>query len=276
MGSYRIIASDLDGTLLNNTSEVSSENLSAITALAEQGVYFAPSSGRTLMEMPENIREHPSLRYISHSNGAVLLDRKTGKRCLNCISQEQAALVWKLIENLEVHIAVRWNGNCYTDARFHTKEAHAYFRVAPIQSKVVFDFGIPTDNFSAFLESLQDIEVIALSFRNAEDLAACNAFLAKAGGFLTAEPCERLLEIFNENAGKGNTLLQLADMIHVDRAATIGVGDSDNDMTMIQAAGLGLAVANATPELKAAADEIICSNEEHILPYILTNYCEGK
>jgi len=53
---------------------------------------------------------------------------------------------------------------------------------------------------------------------------------------------------------------------------TIAVGDSTNDMTMIQAAGLGLAMENAVPELKAAADAIICSNQEHGIDYILRNY----
>jgi hydroxymethylpyrimidine pyrophosphatase-like HAD family hydrolase len=52
---------------------------------------------------------------------------------------------------------------------------------------------------------------------------------------------------------------------------TIAVGDSDNDMSMIKAAGLGLAVSNACDELKAIADKVICSNDEHNIKYIYEN-----
>jgi hydroxymethylpyrimidine pyrophosphatase-like HAD family hydrolase len=50
--------------------------------------------------------------------------------------------------------------------------------------------------------------------------------------------------------------------------------DSTNDMTMVQAAGLGLAMENAVPELKATADAVICTNEEHSIQYILKHYIE--
>ena len=67
--SYKILCSDLDGTLLNSDSEISAENLAAIQAVAEKGVFFVPSTGRTFAELPQQLREHPSIRYIIYSNG---------------------------------------------------------------------------------------------------------------------------------------------------------------------------------------------------------------
>ena len=74
MYKYKLIASDLDGTLLNEQSRISRENLDAITALTEKGVYFVPSTGRTYTEIPEQITEHPSIRYFIYSNGSVIYD----------------------------------------------------------------------------------------------------------------------------------------------------------------------------------------------------------
>ena len=66
----------------------------------------------------------------------------------------------------------------------------------------------------------------------------------------------------------------LADMLGVDIADTISIGDSDNDESMILAAGLGLAVSNAWDSLKAVANGVICSNDEHAVAYVLAHYLQ--
>ena len=80
------------------------------------------------------------------------------------------------------------------------------------------------------------------------------------------------LEVFSSKAGKGNALMLLADILGVDRTQTIAVGDSTNDMTMIKAAGLGLAMQNAVDELKQNADEVICDNNSNAIDYIVERY----
>ena len=79
------------------------------------------------------------------------------------------------------------------------------------------------------------------------------------------------LEICSIRAGKGTALLALAQKIGIDPAATIAIGDGTNDADNLQKAGLGLAVSNADPLLLPYADQIICSNDEHVMDYILKN-----
>lgn len=86
------------------------------------------------------------------------------------------------------------------------------------------------------------------------------------------ESFEYNFEIMNANAGKGNALLLLENLLRAERQEAIGIGDSDNDSSMIKASGLGLAVSNACETLKSLANEVICSNEEHALAYVLKNY----
>ena len=101
---------------------------------------------------------------------------------------------------------------------------------------------------------------------------ACKEKIEQLGGLRITGVSEYNLEIMNQDAGKGNALRWLAKANDIAQADTISVGDSDNDVSIIEAAGLGLAVSNACDSLKEVADNIICSNEEHIVPYILSHY----
>ena len=85
-----------------------------------------------------------------------------------------------------------------------------------------------------------------------------------------------LYEILPKGISKGDLLLRLADLLGIDQKKTIAVGDYDNDISMLKAAGLGIAVANATANAKAAADLVTVSNEEHALARIICDLDEGK
>ena len=76
---YKIVASDLDGTLLDSKGEVSAENLSAICELHARGAFFVPASGRSLSEIPRTLRDEESIRFYIHSSRAGIYDKKTGK-----------------------------------------------------------------------------------------------------------------------------------------------------------------------------------------------------
>ena len=89
---YKLIACDLDGTLFNSDGIMSEENSAAITELALRGVHFIPSSGRTFSDIPNNVRNHPAVRYIIHSSGAVIFDKRTQSRISFCMPNKRSAL----------------------------------------------------------------------------------------------------------------------------------------------------------------------------------------
>ena len=104
MNSYKLVASDLDGTLLDNSGKISRQNLAAIESLLELGVHFVPCSGRTLSELPRELADNQKIRYIIHSNGATVLDRKTGDKILNCIPNRLSQKVFKIINSYKTHV----------------------------------------------------------------------------------------------------------------------------------------------------------------------------
>lgn len=272
MKNYKIIASDLDGTLLNDDGEISKENIDAITTFYNKGIAFVPCTGRTYSEIPEKIVNIPGIRYIIHSNGAVVYDRENETRILHCIDRNTAKTVWDIFDSFETHITFRHNGQCFVDSRFQNDASFEYYNVIVPHQIVVRDFSVLLDNFKKVSYEHDNIEVFSVFFHNYEDKVRCKKLIEQTKKLKTVEASEFNLEIMSIDAGKGSALCSLADMLGVAYDETIGVGDSDNDNTLIKSAGLGLATSNACESLKEIADEIICSNEEHIAEYILKHY----
>ncbi len=272
MTSYKIIASDLDGTLLNNRSQVSQENLDAITKLAEQGIHFVPCSGRTFSEIPVQIREHPSIRYVIHSNGAAVLDKVTGQRILNCIPNSTVQKIMGLLTQYEAHICIRHNSQCFVDDIHQSEEWMDYYNVAEAQKDCVRKYALRLDRFTDYVYGADQVEVFSAFFRNYEDKVACKKILMEDPSLHVAEISDHNIEVMSADAGKGRALLSLAQLLGIDIAQTISIGDSDNDSSITKTSGLGLAVSNACEALKGVADQVICSNEDHVAQYVLAHY----
>lgn len=137
---------------------------------------------------------------------------------------------------------------------------------------VVRSYAVCLDDLKKISYSRENVEVFSVFFHNLDDKIACKNYFAQMGSLRVVEASEYNLEIININAGKGNALHSLADMLDVSYSDTISIGDSDNDSSIVQAAGLGFAVSNACSSLKKLANEVICSNEEHVILYVLSHY----
>jgi len=272
--NYQIVASDLDGTLLNSAGLISPENLTAIHALTELGAHFVPASGRGYSEMPQQIHNCPDIRYIIHSNGASILDRKTGERILCCLTRQESIDILDVLDDYDVHITLRQGGECYIDAHEQGPEKYAYYHVGKAHARITFDHGIHAENFHEFSRTLDNVELFAVHFHDNNERIACRDRLRATGRFLVAEANAHNLEISALGASKGSALLRLADHLGIPHTATIGMGDSDNDTAMIKAAALGLVMENAPDSLKEIADRVICNNDEHAVEYVLREYFE--
>lgn len=276
MMNYQLVASDLDGTLLNDQSEISQENLEAINQLLKRGVHFVPASGRTYSEIPEVLKKNAAIRYFIHSNGAVILDRQTGRRLVNGIPNSTGREILDVLNSCETHIMVRCNGECVVDAAFQEEQFFEYYNLCEAHRVVVRDFAVHAEDFHTFSYTADDVEVFSAFFHSYEEKMVCKRYFEQTGKLRVVEASEYNLEIFDLNAGKGNALLKLAKLLEIDPAATVSMGDSDNDNSMIRVAGLGLVVSNGCDSLKEIADEIICSNEEHAIAYVLEHYFKAK
>lgn len=269
---YKIIASDLDKTLLNDDQKISAENWRAIEKMHDMGVHFVPASGRAFEEMPTELLESPLIRYYITSDGTTVYDKETGITHELPLPTELGRQVLDKIYSYPICLMLHADTKSYVEESTHNPKDYARYHMNDYWIDFSLDKETPVQDLKSFAYSLPTIQSIVPFFLNMADLRECKAYFEKDPRLLLAQTDPYNLEIFSSAAGKGNALMLLADILGIDRKATIAVGDSTNDSTMVKAAGLGLAMKNAVPELKAVADAVICANTEHGAKYIVEHY----
>ena len=269
---YKLIASDLDGTLLQDDKSLSRENDQAIYEIVKKGVHFVPCSGRGVFEIPTYVREHPAVRYVIGGDGSMIYDRETGEQTIWGMPKEVVQTVLDIYADYDVSLSVRYKGECYVRADEHDPDIYRSYRYDDAYIDFLFTFSHQVDDFDAFCRGLDEIEMICAFFKTDEEWKACQARMDALSSVQTAICNDNSFEVFSANAGKGKAMLHLAAKLGIDQSETIAVGDTINDHTSVKAAGLGLAMGNAYEELKAIADEVVCRNDEHVAMYILNHY----
>lgn len=270
---YKLVASDLDGTLLGIEQTVSSENFRAIAELRRLGVEFVLATGRALGEIPRELVFCPDIRYIISSNGAAVTDKCTGEVILSkYIDSDSVRFVFELVKEFKTYTIAHSAGNSYYDLKQHNKENMERCHIGAYMKQLLEGTNLPLENFEQSILSIGKVEMFCIHFANEEERRLCKRKMIDTGKLTAVESNAYNLEVYAKGAGKGRALRELIGLIGVEKNQTIAVGDSGNDSTLIDAAGLGLAVENACDELKAIADKTICDNQSHCAEYILNNF----
>ncbi|MBQ8796986.1 MAG: HAD family phosphatase [Oscillospiraceae bacterium] len=269
---YKIIASDLDGTLLGTDKQVSRENWEAIAKIHEKGVHFVPASGRAFYEMPKELRESDLIRYYITSDGTMVYDKKTDTYWEFAMEKNLGHRVLDTVYKYTTTMMLHADTHSYVEPALHKEETCLHYNIRDWWVDYIRATNVPVENFKKFAYGLDKIQMICVFFRYPEELQKCKKELASDPRLLVAQSDPNDLEIFSSAGGKGNALKLLAEKLGIAREATMALGDSTNDATMVAAAGLGVAMDNAMPELKRIADTVICDNDHHAVQYVLNKY----
>lgn len=268
---HSILASDLDGTLLFGKDQLSKENYDAITALDKMGVCFAPCSGRALTEMPKCILDHPSIRYYISADGSSIYDKQTDTHTECALDQATSCRVLDILNEYRQLSTVRSHGISYVDGTKSDYESLLRYRMTKNYAEFIRYYCCAIVNFDCVVRHLGSIQMICAFFEDDREMAECKDRMLSLGVALTSSE-KNNVEIHHANAGKGNGVLMLADLLGVPHERTFSVGDSENDMDMIKKAGVSLAMENASDRLKAMADHTICHYKDHSAKYILEHF----
>lgn len=265
-----IIASDLDGTLLKSNTDISEENLRAIERLAQKGAKIILLTGRTLYEVPKELRTCKGVEYIVFSNGAGIYHREKGIIEYRTISNETAFKIYKVLNEYKTFVELYTNGAPYVETADFSKESFEYYKIdsqfIPEMYKsrrtcdsikdLIFDLDFKTEMFDVF-------------FRNQDERSECYERLKREFDEIEiTTSMTNNLEIMLKSINKGSALRELCQIAGFDIKDVTVVGDSKNDLTAFNTEAKKYAVANACEEIKALADKIICSNDENIMCYI--------
>ena len=267
--SYKLIASDLDGTLLAPDATLSKENSDAIHEIVEKGVIFVPTSGRALYEIPESVRNHKDVRYFITSNGAVITDTLSGLTNKALIDQYTFSKAYNIMKEYSVFFTVHYEGMSFVDELLVSDSIMDSYRMSEYYKNHIRKTNAKIPYFDDYFSSGVSPEMICGFFRYDREMKECIKRLDALGGLHVTGSESGSIEVISQFASKGNALVLLANRLDIWKEDTIGIGDSPNDSTLLKTASLGLATANADRSLKKIADRVICSNNEHVAKFVL-------
>ena len=260
----RLIAADMDGTLLNDEKQIPEENLRALRACAERGIEIVPATGRTVRGLPDEIRNLPGVHYAILTNGAQVLDLKTNAIIDSCripVSLAEKVMMMARTSPYDIMYDVYIGGIGYTMPEFYDG-VYRFVSSEGLAELVRRTRDTVPDNIAYLRERGQDAEKINLFFTDMEARKKMRSELMKIPGILVSSSIPNNLEINAAGADKGGALLRLASRLGIAGEATMGFGDGENDLSMIRMAGIGVAMKNGEESVKAAADYITETNNE--------------
>ena len=263
---YKLVALDLDDTLLNAEFKISERNLEAIRRLAGSNIMVTIATGRMFRSAARYARELEINLPLIVYHGAMMREAHNGTMIRYCPVPVDPAL-----EILKLTAAEGFHVNLYIDDQIFVQEENEvsryYQTIAPIPVEAVGEL-------SAFLKHRAQ-EPIKLSIINREErLDKLQQYLEEqyAGRLSVLQSRPYFLEITSFEATKGRALKYLGDLQNISREEIVAIGDSYNDVDMLRFAGMGVAMANAPAVVQEAADVITKSNLEDGVAVFLEEY----
>ena len=256
---YELIAFDMDGTLLDTRKRVLPSSTAAIDEAVSAGKTVAICSGRCPKMVELDQASFDRVRYAICCNGSIIYDLF-----------EHRVLSSESLDHEVVAAAVEALGD--EDAMIDVFLGRGYFcQTSHIENMSHYSMGIYQDMYRTTATQVEDIRATLLDpaaryqkfifhFASPEARARVRARVATLPVEL-ADSEVASLEFSPAGVDKGSGLLALADLLGIPREATIAVGDADNDLPMLQCAGLSVAMGNANENARAAADVIVSDND---------------
>lgn len=284
----KLLAVDMDGTCLDRKSRITDGTIRILRDAAAAGITVVPATGRSMAciphrlaagtirkniasygKMSEDARNNQGLfRYVITSNGAQVTDIVEKRKLFREMIPKEAALaLLKQCRKIRLGVTSHMNNEYLLQGRILVLLGHlVYGRDAGAVRWV-------RDMSETVRTSGYEVEELQFYFMSP---SARNEIRSVLAGFpeLSAAYTRLYVEVFAAGASKGNALQALADHLGIRKEETACIGDGENDLSMFRAAGLKIAMGNAVPELKKAADIITGTNDrdgaaEAVRRYIL-------
>lgn len=273
----KLIALDLDGTLLNSDKQLSQRNRAALQAAADSGIQVVPATGRFFAGMPEVIRTMPFINYVLTINGAQVVNVHTGEVIYEAnLPLEIALPIMDMLSELPVCYDCYQDNDAFMTAAL--QERAAEFTDNPHYLKMLRELRKPVPELRAFLrEKGRPIQKMQFFTRDeAFRQEALATFDARFPGTKATTSVQGNVEINAAEGNKGSGLMALAKHLGIAPEEIMAFGDGNNDVTMLEAVGMGVAMANAEPEAKAAAKVITASNDEDGVAQMIEKLLAGE
>ena len=248
--AIKLITIDIDDTLVNTAKQVTPRVKAALQEATAQGVKVVLTTGRPLPGVQEYLDElglnHQDDQYAITYNGGVVQTTNGEELGGKELAYSDYLRLREVADELGAYLQVETIDAAYTSAKEinYWASRENFLIKMPLIIKPVDEMD-PNDQYVKFMFIGDEADID--SWRD-----ALPADVKEAYYIVKSTP--QHLEFMHKDATKGSGLLTLAAKLGIDRSETMALGDQQNDVTMIEAAGLGVAMGNAVPEVKAVAD----------------------
>lgn len=266
----KVLFTDMDGTLLKDNNTISPAMKAGIDRMVQNGHRLVLSSGRPLQSMLSMCESlgftYPGMLLIAF-NGALVYDVDAKSALWETkLSYEDICYITDAAKSFGIHC------QGYTDTHIVTScpdEEIAYY-TAKIKLPVLYE-----DNLTEVLKN-GSYKLLCIDLINHEKLTVFRDSLKEycEGRLQLIFSNDKYLEIFPKEAGKGNAVSFVCDTFHIPRSHAYAAGDAENDLSMLLAAGHGIAMKNASETIKATAEIVTADDNNHdgLLPVLSSTF----
>ena len=271
---YKLICLDLDGTLLNSKKELTDNNRNALKKASLLGIEIVICTGRLYNLVPEVIKGLDFTNYAIVINGAQVLDIRNNKAIYDAsMTLDTALSVMKYLDNYDVIYDCYLDGNAYmTKAKYDLIDNY----IKDENYNKMWKKGRnPVGELKQFIiENNKPIQKIQFIFKDYRDK---NSYMEKMSNIFPnlniTSSMPNNIEINDIKADKGIAIKKLAEHIGCTLDEVIGIGDGLNDLGMIQIAGMGIAMGNASKEIIEASNDVTDDSDHDGVAKAIAKHC---
>ena len=270
-----LIATDMDGTLLNAAHEISEENIQAIKYAQSQGITVVIATGRAFYEANAPINQTDlKVPYIC-LNGAEVRDESFNIMSTSNLNRELINRITEELNKENIFYQVYTNLGIYTEnplrdleiyidiAQRAGQEADVEKIKSGIQKRIDNGTLKVVDNYDKIQDTPGEIVMKILAFdSDLEKIDRVSETLAKSESLAISSSSRGNIEITHSDAQKGIALNTIAERLNIDMKNVMAIGDNMNDVSMLERVGYSVAMENAAPEVKAIVKYETDSNEQ--------------
>lgn len=287
---YKLMAIDLDGTLLNSYGEISEENKKALKKAQEAGIEIVLASGRVPMSIKKYANEINSKKYLIAGNGTLIMDIEKDEIIYeNYIPKEKALKIIKLCQDNSVFC------NVYTQQAIITKNLnynvqYYYYENSKKNEEQRTNINV-VDDLYKYIDEINNSPISKISICD-ENKIIFNSIIGKLKNIkninvLDIEHMSRKVikkgteytnikyyytEITNQNADKWGAIEKLTSILNIKEDEVIAIGDNINDKLMIQNAGLGIRMGDSALSIQEMDSPITKNNNESGVAFAIEKY----
>lgn len=277
---YKMVCIDMDGTLLSSRKKISDENKNAIKKVYDKGVEVVVTTGRIY----NNAEYYSNLLGVKSpviaANGAIVKS-KVDSRILyeNPIKIEECIKLIDLLYEMKLLFHFYTTDGIFCNnvlTRIATK-AYMTKQVGHESLKINYHVIKSKEKWKEFFkENNNKITKCIIFSISPEQIVKCKERLKALEGIVYFGAGKRSIEVNNRGVSKGNAVRALAQKYGIKREEIICIGDNENDLSMIEYAGVGIAMGNAIDSVKEIADYITSSNDDNGVAKALGKFFELK